>query len=149
MFKLPRRSLPLALVPALFWALGSRPPAEQFTATLDGASEVPAVQTGATGTATVTIDGHELTWHLEVSGIDNPTMGHIHGAAPGENGGVLVPLFREEKGEKFSGVLSDGHATVEDNVLEAIRAGNAYVNVHTKANPRGEIRGQLKPASGM
>jgi CHRD domain len=144
MSKLPTRSLPLALVPALFFALGSRPPAEQFTATLDGASEVPAVQTTATGTATFTLDGHELTWHLEVSGIDNPTMGHIHGGAPGENGGVLVPLFREEKGEHFSGVLSEGHATVEDAVIEAIRSGKAYVNVHTKANPRGEIRGQIE-----
>jgi hypothetical protein len=145
MSKLPRRSLPLVLVPALFWALGSRPAAEQFTATLDGASEVPAVDTDATGTATVTIDGDELTWHLEVSGIDHPTMAHIHGAAPGENGGVLVPLFQEDKGESFSGVLSEGHTTVDADVIEQIRAGNAYVNVHTTANPRGEIRGQLHP----
>lgn len=148
MSKLPKRSLPLILVPALFWALGSRPAAEQFTATLDGASEVPAVETQATGTATVTVDGHELSWRVEVSGIDNPTMAHIHGAAPGENGGVLVPLFREDKGPGFSGVLTEGQATVEDEVIEAIRAGNAYVNVHTAANPRGEIRGQLH-AAGM
>jgi hypothetical protein len=149
MFKLPRRSLPLALVPALVWALGARRPAEEFTATLDGASEVPAVQTHATGSATVTIDGDQLTWHVEVSGIDHPTMAHIHGAAPGENGGVLVPLFREDKGEGFSGVLTEGSTTVEADVIEAIRAGNAYVNVHTQTNPRGEIRGQLTPDSGM
>ena len=148
MSKLPTRSLSLLLAPALFLALGSRPAAEQFTATLDGASEVPAVDTDATGTATVTIDGNELSWHLEVTGLDNPTMAHIHGAAPGENGGVLVPLFREEKGADFSGVLSEGRTTVDDSVLEAIRAGNAYVNVHTAANPRGEIRGQLH-AEGM
>ena len=148
MSDLPKRSLPLALVPALLWVLGSVRPADTFTATLSGASEVPAVESDATGTATVTIDGNQLSWRVEVKGLDNATMAHIHGAAPGENGGVLVPLFREEKGEDFSGVLTEGTTTVEDDVVQAIRSGNAYVNVHTKANPRGEIRGQLKP-SGM
>lgn len=145
MHKLPKRSI-FALVPAVaFVMLGARPQAETFTATLSGASEVPAVESSATGMATVTIDGHTVTWHVEVKGVDHPTMAHIHGAAAGENGGVLVPLFREDKGADFSGVLTDGSAEVEDNVLEAIRAGNAYVNVHTEGNPRGEMRGQLKP----
>ncbi len=148
MFDLPKRALPLALVPALFWAPGSVRPADTYTAALSGANEVPAVTSDATGTATVTIDGNELSWRVEVKGLDNPTMAHIHGAAPGENGGVLVPLFREDKGEDFSGVLTEGKTTVEDDVIAAIRSGNAYVNVHTKANPRGEIRGQLK-AAGM
>jgi hypothetical protein len=143
MSKLLRRALALAFLPGLALVLGSRPPAEQFTATLDGSSQVPAVETDATGTATVTIDGNELTWRVEVSGLDNATMGHIHGGAEGENGGVLVPLFSEEKGEGFSGVLSEGSTTVEDDVVEAIRSGSAYVNVHTESNPRGEIRGQL------
>jgi hypothetical protein len=143
---LPKRVLPLALFPALAWALGAVRPADRFTATLSGASEVPAVQSDATGTATVTIDGNVLSWRVEVKGLNDPTMAHIHGAAPGENGGVLVPLFREDKGEDFSGVLTEGKTTVEPDVIAAIRSGNAYVNVHTKANPRGEIRGQLKPA---
>ena len=145
MYTLPKRST-LFLVPFLFMALGARQPADQFTATLSGASEVPAVESTATGTATVTIDGHTVSWKVEVKGIDNPTMAHIHGAAPGENGGVLVPLFRDAKGEGFSGVLTEGSTEVKDEVIAAIRAGNAYVNIHTKANPRGELRGQLKPA---
>jgi len=145
---LPKRVLPLTLFAALVWALGSVPPADTYTATLSGANEVPAVESDATGTATVTIDGNVLSWRVEVKGLDNPTMAHIHGAAAGENGGVLVPLFREDKGEDFSGVLTEGKTTVEDDVIAAIRAGNAYVNVHTEANPRGEIRGQLE-AAGM
>jgi hypothetical protein len=148
MLNLPKRLVPLVLVPALVWGLGSVRPPETFTATLTGAAEVPAVTSEATGTATVTIDGHELSWRVEVKALDDATMAHIHGAAPGENGGVLVPLFREDKSGAFSGVLTEGKTTVDDDVIAAIRAGNAYVNVHTRANPRGEIRGQLK-AAGM
>lgn len=148
MSDLPRRTLSLALVPALFWFLGSVRAPDTFTATLSGADEVPAVETAATGTATVTLDGNELSWRVEVKGLDNATMAHIHGAAPGENGGVMVPLFREDKGANFSGLLTEGTTTVEDDVVRAIRAGNAYVNVHTTAHPRGELRGQLEP-SGM
>jgi len=148
MSNLPKRSLPLLLVPVVFWALGStRPMADTFTATLSGSEEVPAVESDATGTATVTLDGDKLSWSIEVKGIDNPTMAHIHHGAPGENGGVLVPLFRGEKGSAFSGMLAEGSTTVADSVAQVIRAGNAYVNVHTTGNPRGEIRGQLK--SGM
>ncbi len=145
MVKLPKRSM-LLLVPVLFAVLGARPSADQFTATLSGANEVPAVETTGSGTATVTIDDHTVTWKVEVTGVDHPTMAHIHGAAPGENGGVILPLFKEDKGADFSGVLTEGSATVEDSVLEAIRSGNAYVNVHTQANPAGAMRGQLKPA---
>ena len=47
---------------------------------------------------------------------------------------------------RLTGVLARGTVTVEPSVVEAIRSGNAYVNVHTKADPRGELRGQLKPA---
>jgi hypothetical protein len=143
---LPTRSTLFLALLALPLALGARPKPESFTAALSGANEVPANDSKATGTATVTIDGNQLTFKVEVSNLDNATMAHIHGAAPGQNGGVLVPLYKGDGAAGFSGVLAQGTVTVEPAVVEAIRAGNAYVNVHTKANPRGELRGQLEPA---
>jgi len=143
---LPNRSLLLVTLAALPLALAARPKAETFTAALSGSNEVPAVDSKASGTATVTLDGNKLTFKLEVSNLDNATMAHIHGAESGKNGGVLLPLYAGEGSAGFSGVLAQGTVTVGDNVLEAIRSGDAYVNVHTKAHPGGELRGQLKPA---
>ena len=142
-----RTALFLALL-ALPLALGARAKPEKFTATLSGASEVPANASKATGKATVTIDGDKLTFELDVSNMSDATMAHIHGAAPGKNGGVLVPLYKSDSAAGFSGsgVLAQGTVTVKPEVVKAIEAGDAYVNVHTKANPRGELRGQLKPA---
>src|SRR6266851_670191 len=41
------------------------------------------------------------------------------------------------------GLLIEDTATVADSILTFMRGGAAYVNVHTKLNPGGEIRGQL------
>ena len=145
---LPARSTLLIVLLALPLALGARAKPASFTAALSGANEVPANDSKATGTATVTIDGNQLTFKLDVSNVEGATMAHIHGAPAGKNGGVLVPLYKSDGAAGFSGtgVLAQGTVTVEPSVVEAIRSGNAYVNVHTKADPRGELRGQLKPA---
>jgi trimeric autotransporter adhesin len=143
---LPGRSTWLLTLVALPLALGARRQAQTFTATLSPSSEVPAVDSKASGKATVTIDGNQLSFKVEVSNIDNATMAHIHAGAAGANGGVLVPLYKGDGSAGYSGTLAEGKATVEANVIEAIKSGNAYVNVHTKANPKGELRGQLVPS---
>lgn len=122
--------------------------ATSFQAMLSGDNEVPPVATAATGTFTVSIEGDQLTYTLEVNGLSGAARAaHIHGAAPGENGGVIVPLQLVE-GAGDSGVIAQGTATVDAAALEAIRAGNAYVNVHTPDNGGGEIRGQLQVTGG-
>jgi hypothetical protein len=111
-----------------------------FHAKLDGATEVPPKTTAGTGEAMVTLDtaAKTVTYNVTYSGLSGPaTMGHIHGpAAPGANAGVVVP---------FANAASpiSGKATLTDAQIADLEAGKYYVNVHTAANPAGEIRGQL------
>ena len=110
--------------------------------TLTGANEVPAVATSASGTGTITIaaDG-SVTGSITVTGMQ-PTMGHIHQGAPGVNGPVIVPFT--QSGNVFT---APAGAKLNEVQMAAYRAGNLYVNVHSAANPGGQIRGQLKPAA--
>lgn len=69
-------------------------PAEEFTAALTGANEVPAVTTTATGTAVFgVINDTILTFRVDVATIDSTTLSHIHEGAAGVNGPVIVDLF--------------------------------------------------------
>lgn len=142
----PPRSLLYLALAALPLSLGAHLQVETFTATLSGGSEVPPITSSATGTATVTIDGNQLTYKIEVKNLDNPTMTHIHQAARGLDGPPVVPLWSGQKPIGFTGVLTEGKVTVKPDVIAAIRAGKTYVNVHTKVHPSGELRGQLEPA---
>ena len=109
--------------------------------TLSGAQEVPAVSTAATGTGTITVsDDKSVSGSVTTKGIKG-TMAHIHMAAPGQNGGVAVPLTQKGDNEW---VVPAG-AKLNDDQYKAFKAGNLYVNVHSDANKNGEIRGQLKP----
>jgi CHRD domain len=143
---LPTRAMLYLAIAALPLSLGARLPADTFTATLSGSSEVPPMQSSATGTATVTLDGNKLTYKIEVKNLDNPTMAHIHKGAPGTDGAPIVPLWKGAKSIGFTGVLAEGTVTVTSDVAAAIRSGDTYVNVHTKQHPAGELRGQLAPA---
>jgi hypothetical protein len=114
-----------------------------FTASLDGAQEVPPVDTTATGTATFELGGPDaLTLHYEITveGLSGPaTAAHIHAAPVGVPGDVIVPL-------DAATLAGDVDITPENR--DAIRSGDTYVNVHTEAHPDGEIRGQLTPVPG-
>lgn len=114
-------------------------PKTSFAASLNGQSEVPAVATDGTGTATLTLDGNAFTLSGSYQNLSGPaTMSHIHGpASESDTAGVVVALSAAD------GELS-GSGTFTDAQLEELRAGLYYVNVHTDANPAGEIRGQLK-----
>ncbi|MGH6671890.1 MAG: CHRD domain-containing protein [Xanthobacteraceae bacterium] len=115
-----------------------------FKADLKGSSEVPPNTTGGTGTATVTLDsaGNKITWNVTFSGLTGAaTAVHIHGPAPaGKNAGVMVWL--STKGKTASSPVS-GSAKLTAAQASDLTNGLCYVNVHTAANPGGEIRGQL------
>jgi CHRD domain len=115
-----------------------------FTADLKGSSEVPSNTTAGTGSATVTFDAatNKITWNVSFSGLTGPaTAVHIHGPAPvGKNAGVLIWL--STKGKTATSPLS-GTATFPAADASDLMNGQCYVNVHTTANPGGEIRGQL------
>lgn len=110
----------------------------ELTANVNGQQEVPANASTASGTMTGTYNKttRVLTYTVTYQGI-TPAAGHIHQAAPGANGPVMVP---------FSSIASPitGTATLSQADGDALLAGNAYVNLHTQAFPGGEIRGNIR-----
>jgi hypothetical protein len=123
---------------------------EVYTATLTGANERPTpVTTTATGHAVVTILGDSLISFEVVidSPMDSITAGHIHRFNPDTGfGGVvlfLIPNGTPPGPLDFTGTVAIGSATPVDSIFDIIRDGRAYVNIHTKVNGGGEIRGNL------
>jgi hypothetical protein len=115
--------------------------AEKLKATLDGASEVPANTSTGKGTADIDYDAatKKMTWKLTYSGLTGPaTAAHFHGPAEaGKNAGVAVAI------PNATSSPIEGSATLTDAQAADLTAGKYYVNVHTAANPGGEIRGQV------
>ncbi len=68
------------------------------------------------------------------------TAADIREAAPGKNGPVIVPLTKN--GDTYA---VPAGAKLTDAQFASSQAGNPYVNVHTAANPGGEICGHPKP----
>ena len=135
---------------------------------LDGATEVPANASLATGQAIFKLspDGTSLDYKLIVANLDNPVAAHIHVGPPGVNGPVVALLFSAPPaGGTANGVIAEGTITAANLVgplagqpfsalVEALNSGNAYVNVHTNDGvpptntgpgdfPGGEIRGNF------
>ena len=143
---------------------------DTFTAHLSGGEEVPPNESLGTGQAIfrLSADGTVLTYRLIVANIENVTAAHIHLAPAGMNGGVVAFLFGNAPagGGPSNGVLAEGTITSASltgslagqqlsALLEEMRSGNAYVNVHTNDGVAptgtgpgdlagGEIRGQIR-----
>jgi hypothetical protein len=123
----------------------SSPPAvtsgSDVTATLGGSSEVPAISGGGMGMFEARLDPATslLKWTLTYSGLTGvPTAAHFHGPAiAGENAPPVVPV----DGNLASPII--GVTTLTAAQMSDVKAGKWYVNIHTAANPNGEIRGQL------
>src|ERR1700745_385547 len=115
--------------------------AEKMKATLDGKSEVPANTSAGTGSADLDYDAasKKLSWKVTYSGLSGPaTAAHFHGPAEaGKNAGVAVAIPHAGTSP------AEGSATLTDAQAADFVAGKYYVNVHTQANPGGEIRGQV------
>ena len=115
--------------------------ADKMKATLDGKSEVPPNTSAATGTADIDYDpaSKKLSWKVTYSGLSGPaTAAHFHGPAEaGKNGGVAVAI------PNATSSPVEGSATLTDAQAADLTAGKYYVNIHTAANPGGEIRGQV------
>ena len=127
-----------------------------FVADLSGSQVVPPVETVATGQATFQLnaDSSELTFTLTVANIEDVDSSHIHCASVGENGPVGVTLSGAAPGP-VDGILEQGTITAPNQgnvcgwaslaaMVQGMRSGNTYVQVHTAANPPGEIRGQIR-----
>ena len=128
------------------WTVAAEAASQSIKVALSGTQQVPPVQTTATGTADLTYDPatRVLTWNLNYSGLSGPaTMVHFHGPADaGKNGPPVIWLA--EKGATVTSPIK-GQATLTPEQAQQLTAGEWYVNVHTQANPNGEIRGQVMP----
>ena len=115
--------------------------ADKMKATLNGASSVPANASAAKGTADIDYDpaSKKLSWKVTYSGLSGPaTAAHFHGPAEaGKNAGVAVAI------PNATSSPAEGSATLTDAQAADLVAGKYYINVHTAANPGGEIRGQV------
>jgi hypothetical protein len=115
--------------------------AEKMKAALDAKSETPPNTSAGKGTADIDYDAasKKLSWKLTYSGLTGPvTAAHFHGPAePGKNAGVAVAI------PNASTSPVEGSATLTDAQAADLEAGKYYVNIHTAANPGGEIRGQV------
>ena len=135
------RIMPATLALAATIAFAGPAFADKMKATLDGKSEVPPNTSAGTGTADVDFDpaSKKLSWKLTYSGLTGPaTAAHFHGPAePGKNAGVAVAI------PNATSSPAEGSATLTDAQAADLLAGKYYINVHTQANPGGEIRGQV------
>ena len=128
-----------------------------YTAFLSGDEEVADVETEATGAAWfhVSADGASVRFQVTVADIENITAAHIHLGDPGDTGPVVLTLF-----DGGGAAVTPPHQLVEGTfdadglegpledqplaaLLNALAAGDAYVNIHTSQYPNGEIRGQI------
>jgi CHRD domain-containing protein len=138
----------------------------KFIAKMTGSEEVPRKNTKATGTAEFILgqDGKTLSYKISVKDIHSVTTANIHNGSKRENGPVVATLFRSRTGspllgfliEKIpiNGVLSEGTITSSNlqgplkgkqlsDLADIMKGGQAFANIRTKQNPRGEIRGQI------
>lgn len=138
-----RNALRLAGLSIALMVAGGYASAETVSlkADLKGASEVPPTTSQGTGNLSATYEttSKQLSWKGTVSGLTgNATAAHFHGPAePGKNAGVMVPAPGVTTGD------FQGSATLNDEQAKALTAGQTYFNVHTAANPNGELRGQV------
>jgi hypothetical protein len=136
-------------------SLGEALSTNHFEAVLSGDGEVPPNDTKSRGTFVLDASTEgELSYRLVVANIEDVIAAHIHCGPVGVNARIGVTLFMGGPID-VNGTLAEGTVTAPDpnnacgwltidDVIAAILAGNAYVNVHTTAFPRGQIRGQLE-----
>jgi hypothetical protein len=136
------------------------------TAKLSGFEEVLPISTRARGNFEAKIQNDEIRWTLNYRGLPDVSQAHIHFAQEGVNGGIVIFLCsnlsngptgtktcpqpngnvsgRTRANRVVGGASAQGIAAGElGKVIRAIRAGVAYVNVHSTSFPGGELRGQL------
>jgi hypothetical protein len=139
---------------------------QEFEARLSGSEEVPPVVTSTSGKAEIVLNEDETKaqYELKVQKGIRVTQSHIHCAPRGVNGPIVVFLAGfHNRGWDVDGGWIENATVTDANVIpppagstcphvinnlrdlaRAMRAGDTYVNVHTVANPGGEVRGQLR-----
>ena len=143
----------------------------ELVAGLSGADEVPPVATSAFGLARFDLNftGSTLGINYELTAVNLPQafMAHIHCGAAGANGPIAVWLAGSPGAPAGSGydvngtwignarfdggnvVPGNGCGDTLEELLSPLFSGGMYVNIHTAANPGGELRGQIAPTGAL
>jgi hypothetical protein len=125
----------------------SRAEIVNLKADLKGSDETPPTTSAGTGTFKGTYDTKtkQLTWTITYSGLTGPvTRADFHGPARvGKYGSIKVRVIVNHSPIEGSAILTKPTAKALDNDL---LSGKFYINLHTAAYPRGEIRGQIAKA---
>jgi hypothetical protein len=128
----------------------------KFRAKLDANNEVPPVNSTAEGVATFKVKDDTIKSKINITGISDVTMAHIHAGKKGENGDPIVDLLKTgDKSKTATGVMIEGNFTASDlqgpmkgkaltDLQSAMATEDTYVNIHTPQHPDGEIRGQIE-----
>ena len=114
-----------------------------ITFELDGGQQVPEVASDATGDgyALVDIATGQLQLAVNVTGIADVSMAHIHQGIAGANGGVVVELVNSS--DDASQWSTPTNSIIDSATLAILLSGGHYVNIHSSSFPDGEIRGQI------
>jgi len=150
--KISRRLvIPLALMGVALWAGPTLAATQTFQVQLTGAQQVPAVQTDGMGTADLSYNpsSRMLSWTITYSMLSGPVlMAHMHGpAAEGKNAKVAIWLTKRGSHSAVESPIK-GKMKLTAAQAKQFEAGQWYINIHTKAHPGGEIRGQVNPPGG-
>jgi hypothetical protein len=136
-----RRVLLAAALSAAFVSAASAATVS-YSARLSGRNEIPKTDSKGTGRLHATFDTQTKAFNytLTFDGLSGPaTAAHIHGPATrAQSAGVVAPL-----GDKNPTSPTTGSLTLTDDQVKYLQSSKLYVNVHTAANPGGEIRGQI------
>jgi hypothetical protein len=121
-------------------------PVEVFTAGMTGDQEAPTkIVTTGTGAATLTLERatRTLSGNAVVAGF-TPTVAHIHVGAVGVAGGIALQFTVNA----VTGAITLPPTVLTPEQLRDLDQGNLYVNIHSSANPAGEVRGQINRTNG-
>lgn len=164
---MPYRSILALACAAVLSPIAAADDGDRIRARLQSYQEVPSVSSTARGSFEGRIEGDSISWELRYTGLESAAaQAHIHFGQKHVNGGIAVFLCTNlgngpvgtqacpTPSATLSGTITaasvigpagQGLAAGEfAELVRAIRAGVAYVNVHSADRPGGEIRGQLK-----
>lgn len=134
---------------------GTTPPVrERYVVPLTGLAERPnPVTTTASGSALVTVISPDTIEYSTYVAADSVIAAHFHAGAETAAGPVMIFIFGGPVIGRVDGAFQFARITRQstfvnnftyDSLMTRIRAGTTYINVHTRKNPSGEIRGQVK-----
>jgi len=122
-------------------------------ARFDGLQENPSLINSGKGIAAITlasVGSVGLAYDISVNGLSGPITGaHFHFGKIGVNGPIVFDITSSFNGQNAKGVWRTGSGGLNDTMIAGLLTGKLYLNVHTSANPGGEIRGQVVLAAGF